>query len=235
MNPIEIFLEQTPSIEEKIGYRFTDRNLLLLAFVHRSFINEHRDLIEQHNERLEFLGDSVLGLLVAEFLYKECPTTPEGELSHIRSRIVQAQACAAFTQKLQVSESLLLGKGEQKGSRRGRDSIQADLFEAIIGAIFLDGGLSAARSFLFGRFTTEIQQLIAKPGRNWKAELQDYTQRHYQKTPDYLVISESGPDHDKSFVIHVTIGEEKMGLGTGNSKKQAQQAAAQDAMEKLGE
>lgn len=219
-------------IETKIGHTFKDRNLLALAFVHRSYVNENRS-VSNHNERLEFLGDSVLGMLVAEYLYCNLPTTPEGELSYLRSRLVEAGSCVIFVQKLKLEKHLLLGKGERRNDGRGRESILADLFEAIIGAIFLDSGIDAARRFIFDNFSTEIEMILKTPLSNWKANLQDFCQKKYQQTPNYVVLQESGPDHSKKFKISVMIGKTQLGHGEGTSKKEAQQAAAADALSRV--
>lgn len=233
MNQIERLLQQASSIESKLGYSFKDRSLLALAFVHRSFINENRD-ITQHNERLEFLGDSVLGMLISDYLYRHLPTTPEGQLSYLRSRLVEASSCVNYIQSLHIESYILLGKGERMNDGRGRESILADLFEAIIGAIYLDGGLEAARDFLFKNFTKEIEAILKTPVRNWKALLQDYCQKNYQQTPTYHVLQESGPDHSKVFQISVLINQKELGRGEGASKKEAQQAAAADALSRFG-
>lgn len=232
MNPVNELAKKTSEIESKIGYTFQDKSLLALAFVHRSFVNEHRE-VSEHNERLEFLGDSVLGTLIAEYLYRYLPTNPEGELSYLRSRLVEASSCVAYVQKLLVERYLMLGKGEKMNDGRGRDSILADLFEAIMGAIYIDGGIDAARQFLFKNFSSEIEDILKTPVRNWKAQLQDYCQKKYHETPIYKVISESGPDHSKTFRISVIIHNLEMGHGEGTSKKEAQQAAAQNALEKI--
>lgn len=233
MNQLEQLAKDTPSIEAKIGYVFKDKSLLTLAFVHRSYINENRPLVEQHNERLEFLGDSILGMLVAEYLYRYLPETPEGELSYLRSRLVEASSCVLYVQKLTLGLHLLLGKGERMNDGRGRESILSDLFEAIIGAIYMDGGIEAARRFLFKNYSAEMQTILSRPVRNWKALLQDYTQKKYQQPPVYHVVHESGPDHSKIFEIAVLINETQWGRGVGPSKKEAQQAAAADAVAKL--
>lgn len=229
MNAIEHLIENASSIESRLGYIFKDKALLALAFTHRSYINENKN-VTQHNERLEFLGDSVLGLLMAEHLYNHLPDTPEGDLSFLRSRLVEAEACVSYMQKLRVAQYILLGKGEKRNDGRGRDSIHADLFEAIIGAIFLDGGLVAAHQFLFTNFLTDIEAILKTPLRNWKALLQDLCQRQFQQPPHYKVISEAGPDHSKIFQIAVMIGDQELGRGEGSSKKEAQQAAAADAL-----
>ncbi len=235
MNPIEELLARAPQIEEKIGYTFQDKKLFLLAFVHRSFFNEHRDLVEQHNERLEFLGDSVLGLMISDYLYTYLPKSPEGELSHLRSQIVEAGRCVQFVHQLGIAQEVLLGRGEKMNDGRGRETILADLFEALIGAIYLDGGLDAVKQFFFRHFAEEIAQLLSTPLRNWKAELQDYSQKKYQKPPVYRVLKEEGPDHSKVFFVVALIDERQVGEGTGSSKKEAEQAAAENALKRLAE
>ncbi|MBS0621131.1 MAG: ribonuclease III [Verrucomicrobia bacterium] len=235
MSPIDALVAQIPLIEEKLGYAFLDRELLFLAFVHRSFYNEYRSQIRAHNERLEFLGDSVLGLLISEYLYKTLPHEPEGTLSNLRSHIVEASSCSALLMELGVGEHVLLGKGERMNDGRGRETILADLFEALIGAIFLDGGIEAARSFLFTHFTSQIQAHLQKPVRNAKADLQDYSQKKFQKPPIYKILKEVGPDHSKMFHVIVAIDDKEIGEGMGSSKKEAEQAAAEDALKKLGE
>jgi ribonuclease III len=232
MNALEELLKAAPSIEKKLNYFFQDRSYLALAFVHRSFINEHRE-VTYHNERLEFLGDSVLGLLVAEYLYRNLPLTPEGDLSYLRSRLVEASSCVTYVQKLDLEKHLLLGKGEKMNDGRGRESILADLFEAIIGAIYLDGGIEAAREFLFKNFHDEIEAILKTPLRNWKALLQDLCQKKYQHPPIYQVLEEIGPDHSKVFTIAVLLNDQELGRGKGASKKEAQQAAAEDALSHL--
>lgn len=233
MNPLDQLMQKASEIEAKLGYTFKDKSLLSLAFIHRSFINENRAVIEEHNERLEFLGDSILGMLIAEYLYKYLPSTPEGELSYLRSRLVEASSCLIYIQKLHVDPYLLLGKGEKLNDGRGRESILADLFEGIIGAIYLDGGLEAVRRFLFKNFSKDIEEILKTPLCNWKAQLQDYAQKKYQQPPTYKVLKESGPDHSKTFEISVWINNKEIGCGTGSSKKEAQQAAAADALKNI--
>lgn len=229
MNQIEYLIQNTSDIETKLGYHFRDHSFLVLAFVHRSFINENK-MITQHNERLEFLGDSVLGMLISDYLYTHLPSTPEGQLSYLRSRLVEASSCVDYVQKLGVAPYVLLGKGERMNDGRGRESILADLFEAIIGAIYLDGGIEAAKTFLFHNFNTQFQEILKTPLRNWKAILQDHCQKKYQQTPTYHVIEESGPDHSKIFQISVLINQHELGRGSGQSKKEAQQSAAENAL-----
>lgn len=234
MNLIEELQAKVPAIEQKLGYLFQDKELLVLAFVHRSFFNEHRNLMKQNNERLEFLGDSVLGLIVSDYLYAHLPDEPEGHLSQLRSHIVEAGSCAQLLGHLDIGPYVLLGKGERMNDGRGRETILADLFEALIGAIYLDGGMEAAKTFFFLHFSEKIQAYLQAPLRNWKADLQDYSQKKHQKPPVYKVQKESGPDHSKVFHVIACVDEIDIGEGTGPSKKEAEQAAAEDALKKLG-
>lgn len=225
-------MRHAPQIEEKLRYTFKNPSLLALAFVHRSYVNENRGVM-QHNERLEFLGDSVLGLLISDYLYAALPETPEGDLSFLRSRLVEASSCVAYIKKLRLDDYLLLGKGERMNDGRGRDSILADLFEALVGAIYLDSGLEAAKRFIFDHFSEEIKETLKTPISNWKALLQDHCQRKFQQTPAYHVVSETGPDHNKHYRVNVAVGGRVLGIGEGSSKKSAQQAAAADALQRL--
>ncbi|HSW86615.1 MAG TPA: ribonuclease III [Rhabdochlamydiaceae bacterium] len=232
-NAVQELVQQIPVIEERLSYRFNDKSLLILAFVHRSFYNENRDLVTQHNERLEFLGDSVLGLIISDYLYEKLPSFAEGQLSHLRSHLVEASSCVQYLQKLGIAEFVLLGKGERMNDGRGRDTILADLFEALIGAIYLDGGLNEAKRVFLSHFDQEIEAAFNEPLRNWKAELQDYSQKKHQKPPVYKVIKETGPDHSKVFHVVALIEDSEVGTGEGSSKKQAEQAAAEDALKRL--
>lgn len=219
--------------EDRLGYHFKNKQLLAQAFIHRSYYNEHRDHIHEHNERLEFLGDSILGLLISDYLYLHLPTETEGELSRLRAHLVEASSCAKYLSKLGLAPFVLLGRGERMNEGRGRETILADLFEALIGAIYLDGGMAEAKRLFWLHFEQEIQNILAHPARNWKAELQDYSQKKYQKPPVYKVISETGPDHSKVFLVAAVLDNAEVGQGTGSSKKEAEQAAAQDALGKL--
>lgn len=232
MNTLEKFVHLIPDVEAKLNYHFRDRSLLTLAFVHCSFVNESR-LIVEHNERLEFLGDSILGMFMAEYVYVKHPEMPEGDLSSIRSRLVDASACVGYIQKLDLGKYLLLGKGERMNDGRGRESILADLFEAIIAAIYLDGGLEAARKFVFGNFLADIEALLHEPLRNSKAILQEHSQKVFRQAPLYEILEESGPDHSKTFCVAVIINGDEYGRGYGVSKKEAQQAAATDALTRI--
>ncbi|MBI3236122.1 MAG: ribonuclease III [Chlamydiales bacterium] len=233
MNAIEELLENSAEVEKRLGVVFKDKKLFIQAFVHRSFFNENRILIAEHNERLEFLGDSVLGLIISDYLYTKLPDVPEGRLSYLRSQIVEAGRCVEFIQQLDVISYVLLGRGERMNDGRGRDTILADLFEAIIGSIYLDQGLEEVKRFFFSHFAEEIDRLILSPQRNWKAELQDYSQKKHQKPPFYQVLKEIGPDHSKIFHVVVFVDEILVGEGEGSSKKEAEQIAAENALKQL--
>jgi ribonuclease-3 len=184
---------------------------------------------------LEFLGDSILGFMISEYLYRSLPDVPEGELSTLRARLVEASSCIAYIQKLQLERYLLLSKGERMNGGRGRDTILSDLFEAILGAIFLDGGFDATKRFFFTKFKEDIDAILSEPFKNPKAALQDLCQKKFQHAPYYKVLSEKGPDHDKVFKIVVLVQEIELGHGEGTSKKEAQNAAAKNALIGLSE
>jgi ribonuclease-3 len=220
-------------IEEKLKYSFYKKDLLQLAFTHRSFVNENKESVKEHNERLEFLGDSVLGLLISEFLYNLAPTLKEGDLSYLRSRLVDASTCFSLLQKLEVEGYLLLGKGEMMNAGKGRETLLADLFEAILGAIYLDGGFEKVKAFFIDHFDQIVYEIIKQPVKNWKALLQDHYQKKMQKQPHYKVLFEEGPHHEKVFCVGVFLDEMELGVGRGFSKKEAEQSAAQEAYKKL--
>lgn len=234
MGDIQEILDFMPKIEKLVGHEFKNKNYLLTAFVHSSFVNENKDSVKESNERLEFLGDAVFGLIIGEYLFSCYPNHSEGMLSHYRSRVIEAASCANYLKKLKVEPFILMGKGEEKSFlARPNPSILADLFEAIVGAIFLDGGMQAAKKFILQNFSEDIESILSAPVRNWKAELQDYSQKKYQKVPAYKVMTEAGPDHSKTFHISVFIDDMIMGSGYGSSKKSAQQAAAAEALYRL--
>lgn len=228
-----LLLKDIEKVEGLLAYQFNNKKLLSLAFTHRSFVNENKHLTSEHNERLEFLGDAILELLISDFLFRNKPMYKEGDLSALRSRLVDASSCCLYVTHLKIGSYLLLGKGEMMNEGRGRDSIYSDLFEAILGAIYLDGGLEKAKQFFFSHFDALLQDLISEPSKNWKAMLQDFLQKKYQKQPIYMVLSEKGPDHEKTFIIAVFLDDLELGRGEGLSKKQAEQMAAKEAFEKL--
>lgn len=232
-NVLETLRNNLYQVEEKIGYVFKDKELLILSLIHRSFVNEHKSFVQQHNERLEFLGDSVLGLITSDFLYRKFPEFQEGQLSQLRSRLVDASACASYLQKLDLGDFILLGRGEKRSEGKTKVSILADVFEALIGAVYLDGGWAMVCGFLVSHFEEEIASKIGSPSHNYKAELQDYSQKKFQKAPVYQVIQQTGPDHAKVFHVMVSVDEKEAGFGIGASKKEAEQKAAYDALSKL--
>lgn len=231
MNSLDQIKNLLGEFEEKLAYVFENKELLITACVHRSFINEHRGTLLNHNERFEFIGDSVLGLVVATYLYTRLPNDPEGQLSQLRSRLVDAAACVRYAQKLGLADWILLGRGESL-TGRAKDSITADAFEALIGAIYLDRGFVAARDFILLHFEEDFEIAIKTPDRNFKAELQDFSQKYFQKVPEYKVVEETGPQHAKMFRVVVLVNHQEAGVGSGASKKEAEQKAACDALSK---
>ncbi len=233
MNFQELF-SQIPAIEAQLAYTFSKPELLIRAFIHRSYLNEHKDVAYSDNERLEFLGDSILNFLVAEYLYQNLPDVPEGRLSSLRAHAVSSTACMRYFEKLNLQEYMLVGRGELLQTRSGtRSSIIADMFEALLGAIYLDGGLDKARSFLITHFEKPLKELLDLPEQNYKALLQEFTQKTWQKIPSYKVMQESGPDHERLFTVGVFIDEECIAQGSGHNKKEAERLAAKEAIEKL--
>lgn len=213
---------------EKIaGLSFKNKNLLKQAFIHRSYLNEHKGATLDHNERLEFLGDAVLELVTTDFLYKNYPTKPEGELTSYRAALVNANTCSVQALELGVNELLFLSRGEAKDTGRARQIILANAFEAIIGAIYLDLGYSAARDFIQKHLLSNAEEIIKKSiGEDYKSSFQKKAQEVYSLTPTYQLIKEVGPDHNKIFTIALYIGEEQIAIGEGRSKQEAEQEAA---------
>ncbi|MCH1430747.1 MAG: ribonuclease III [Chlamydiales bacterium] len=230
LSELEQSLEQ---IEETIGHTFKEKSLLILAFTHRSYVNENKQESSGHNERLEFLGDSVLNLVIAQHLFLLYPSKPEGELSSLRARLVETASCENFIKRLALEKYVLLGKGEQINLGKARSSIIADLFEAVLGAIFLDGGFKVAQNFILSQFENDIESILDQPYRNYKAELQDFSQKRYQKAPFYEILAEEGPDHNKEFLVNVVVNDTEVGRGVGSSKKEAQQNAAKAALKQI--
>jgi ribonuclease-3 len=231
MNPYDDLKFKLAEIEEKLQISFCNKELLLLAFVHRSILNEERE-IRQHNERLEFLGDSVLNLAVTEYLYKKYEDFPEGKLSFLRALLVSSASCAKWMEKLGLGSYILLGKGEQEQAR-GKETILADTFEAVLGAIFLDSSFEEVKKFLFLHFETDFLLRCQSPAHNYKADLQDLLQKMVQKIPSYQVVEETGPSHAKVFQMKVCLDAQELGLGLGYSKKEAEQSAAKEALKRL--
>ena len=219
---------------ETLGVRFNDLDLLIEAFTHRSYLNENRAIRESHNERLEFLGDAVLELAVTDFLYKKFPAKPEGELTAYRAALVNTVSLAESAALLKVGDYMLLSKGEARDTGRARDVILADAFEAIIGAIYLDQGYAAAEAFIAKTLYGKIDDVIEKGSyQDAKSRFQEAAQDKRGVTPAYQTLTEVGPDHEKTFTVGVFLENEEAARGEGRSKQEAEQAAAQAALDKL--
>lgn len=221
--------------EETAGITFKDKTFLKQAFVHRSYINENRSSGLSHNERLEFLGDAVLELVTTNYLYNHFKEMNEGELTSLRSALVNADTCAMVAQKLGANDFLLLSRGESKDIGRARQYILANTLEAIIGAIYLDQGLEAAEGFIMTHIIPLTEDIVEK--KAWidsKSLFQEKAQEHLSLTPSYKTLRESGPDHDKRFIIGVYVGNELIAQGEGQSKQDAEQEAARNALKSKG-
>ena len=219
-------------LEVAIGYRFKNITLLQNALSHSSYANERYHDSLMSNERLEFLGDSILGMVVADYLYRNFPDRPEGELTRMRADMVCETALAAVADKLGLGCHLLLGHGEEQGGGRTRASTLADAVESVIAACYLDGGMDAAHRFI-SRFVLCDVPAGRLHNQDYKTALQELVQQKKNQTLSYQLIGESGPDHDKQFSVEVSLNGKVVGQGTGTSKKRAEQAAACAAIEKL--
>ncbi|PIR83750.1 ribonuclease III [Candidatus Kaiserbacteria bacterium CG10_big_fil_rev_8_21_14_0_10_51_14] len=223
------------SFETKLGYTFKDKRLLEQAFTHRSYLNENRAPGREHNERLEFLGDAVLELVVTEFLYAKYPEKPEGDLTAYRAALVNTQSISDAGTKLGMNDFLLLSRGEARDTGRARQIILANAFEALIGALYLDSGYFAAKDFIAKQLFHKTDELVEKGlWRDAKSKLQEISQELLGATPTYEVVSQTGPDHDKKFVIAAHLGSERVAMGEGKSKQEAEQAAAEKALAAKG-
>ena len=219
-------------LETAIGYRFRNLSLLQNALTHSSYANErwHNSLLS--NERLEFLGDSVLGMLVADYLYRTFPNRPEGELTRMRADMVCERALAEVANRLSLGDHLLLGHGEERFGGRNRDSILADAVESVIAATYVDGGMEAAMTFIRKFILCDVPAQRLR-NADYKTALQERVQQKKNQVLSYALVAESGPDHDKEFTVEVSLNGQVVGSGTGSSKKRAEQEAARMAMEKL--
>lgn len=217
---------------DTLGVEFNDLDLLVTAFTHRSFVNEHKKTVKQHNERLEFLGDAVLELVVTEYLYGNYEE-PEGILTNWRSSLVRTESIGAAAARLGFEPLLRLSRGEKRGSARARAQILANSFEAVTGAIYLDQGYEAAKRFITDSILSTFDDILASG--SWmdpKSHLQELAQSQETATPVYKVMNEDGPDHDKTFTVGVYVDSKLRGQGTGPSKQAAQQKAAENALQK---
>ena len=222
------------TLEEKLGYTFRDRHLLEAALYHSSYANEHRGSGIQSNERLEFLGDSVLGMVTADYLYHKHPDLPEGDLTRIRAALVCEESLHEVAQSLDLGSYLKLGRGEESGGGRRRPSILADATESVFAAVYLDGGLEEARALIHRvLLQREREEVVEERRRDFKTELQELVQRRSDQVLRYEMVGSSGPDHAKVFEARVTINGQTVGTGTGRSKKEAEQAAARNALDEM--
>jgi ribonuclease-3 len=224
-------MNEFDKFEESIGIIFRDKALLRQAFTHRSYLNEHRELKLAHNERLEFLGDAVLELIITHELYRAYPKQDEGDLTAYRSALVNTNTLAETAGELGVDKYLLLSRGEAKDTGRARQYIHANTYESIVGAIYLDQGYDAAHKFVSASLLPKIENIV-KEGTfvDSKSRLQEVAQEKMSITPVYETLRESGPDHDKRFEVGVFLGTEKAGTGVGRSKQEGEQAAARQAL-----
>ncbi len=215
-------------IEHIIGYCFKDKAVLKEALTHKSYAGEHRSV--KHNERLEFLGDSILGAIVADYIYNKCPHVEEGVLSKIKSNLVSRRNLYLWGKQLELGRYMSLGHGELATGGRERDSIISNAVEAVIGAVYIDGGYAAAEAVILPWVKT---QKLAQDAQDFKSLLQEYLQKRGQHTPSYEVIQTVGPEHDKTFTVRVSLDGKELGTGKGRNKKLAEQAAAQAAFERM--
>ena len=225
--------ESLRELEARLGHVFHDATLLHTALTHSSYANENRSLGAVCNERLEFLGDSVLGVTVADFLYRNYGSMPEGRMTRLRSELVCEQSLHRVAQKLQLGGFLRLGRGEEHNGGRERPSILADAVEALIAAMYLDGGMAAASDFIYKNLLSDLGAAEPECYTDFKTALQELVQRHSGQILSYELTGEQGPDHDKTFVVRVLLNGESIGSGTGHTKKEAEQSAAKNALEAL--
>ena len=225
----------TETIERVVGYHFQRPHLLHEALTHKSFVNENRTKDRRQNERLEFLGDAVLSLIISDYLAATLPDCTEGELSKLKARLVSEPSLAKAAKRLELGTLLRLGKGEELSRGREKHSLLADALEALIAAVYLDGGLEASRAFTLRVFDDDLEALGALNGESafedYKTRLQELCQKRYDTLPRYVTVRESGPDHRKTFEVELTIRGEVTGVGQGFSKKEAEQMAAKQALE----
>ena len=218
-------------IEGRLGWEYRDPALLHNALTHSSYANEQNS---RSNERLEFLGDSVLSLIVSRYLYSRYPKKPEGELTRLRASLVCEKALAGFAMKMELGKYLLLGHGEEQSGGRERPSILSDAFEAVLASLYLDGGFEVAERFVL-RFVKEALERHDEELRDYKTALQEIIQKNAEEKVRYVLVSEEGPDHDKRFTVEVRLNSNVIGVGSAHSKKKAEQLAAKEALQLMGE
>ncbi len=226
------------SMQDALPYRFRSVALLDEALTHKSYVNERRSPARKHNERLEFLGDAVLSLIVSDYLATALPDSTEGALSKLKAKVVSETSLAKAARRLELGKLLRLGRGEELSKGREKSSLLADALEAVIAAVYLDGGLEACRSFTLRVLAPELDAIAEqkeRPGsEDYKTQLQEWCQKHHETLPRYETIRETGPDHRKMFEVELTIKGSVMGVGAGSSKKEAEQMAAKQALDQVG-
>ncbi len=234
MREIDKWAKQCMALEDQIGYRFKNQITLLEAMTHSSFANEWRHKKMLDNERLEFLGDSVLSLIVSHYIFDKYSQLPEGELTKVRANVVCESSLALKARRIHIGKYLLLGRGEEASGGRDRDSILADCLESLIAAIYLDGGFDQARNFVIDNFMDLIDLAVnGELMSDYKTKLQEILQSNTQDKIEYIVVREEGPDHNKIFFVEVRIGEKVIGFGDGKNKKEAEQNAAKFAISNM--
>lgn len=227
-------MSRISDLQRSISYRFSSPELLEQSLIHKSYANENK--VPSHNERMEFLGDAVLNLVVSEYLMKTCPESPEGDLSRFRAAVVSEPALASIARSLGLGSYILLGRGEEQTGGRDKDSLLADCLEALIASIYMDGSKEAAQAFIIRFFEETIKKTCASGGSfDYKTQLQELCQDRLKQLPEYRVVSESGPDHQKQFAVEVWIKGRLTGSGAGKSKKEAEQRAAKEALANLSQ
>ncbi len=228
LNPERI--QELGSLQQTLNYTFTDPALLNKALTHKSYVNEKTESLK-NNERFEFLGDSVLDLIVSDYLITTYPNHSEGKLSKIRAAVVNEACLAELARTLNLGNYLLLGRGESQSGGRDKNSLLANAFEALVGALYQDGQLDSVKRVFMGKLEKEISARVdSRLFQDYKSELQEYTQTHQNCIPIYKVVSEKGPDHEKVFEVEVIIQNSPQGRGEGRNKKEAEQAAAREAL-----
>lgn len=220
-------------LQKKIGLSFNDLDLLKNAFIHRSYLNEHKNFKGLSNERLEFLGDSVLSIVVSKHLYQELPSSPEGELTQYRAALVRTETLANIGKELELGKYLFLSKGEEDTGGRTNTSILANTFESLVGSIYLDQGIDTAEEFINKTILSSWKKLLKNAVYDSKSKLQEVLQRLHHQSPNYNLISTWGPDHARSFEMGVYLGTKLLGSGKGKNKQEAAQNAASDALKKV--
>jgi ribonuclease-3 len=229
---VEVRKQQLVELERALSYRFHRIELLNQALTHKSYVHEQREPI-QHNERLEFLGDAVLGLVISDYCYREFADLAEGELSKLRASLVNDGNLARIARRLELGSYLLVGRGEELTGGRAKASLLADTFEAVLAAIYLDSSLADVYQVILQCFRDDLTTVLHEGYRDYKSELQEYTQEKFGCVPTYLVVRERGPDHDKVFEVELAIRRQCQGLGAGKSKKEAEQDAARKVLASL--